>query len=105
MNFDEVMKFYEELTTLRDEYSKSDNMHKMKMIATLAQLSSIVVMQGKIPSYFSLKHPLPYNYEFLITPVKELFCRLSMDTTVLDKSMDFSRTGESLLVNFSVKKR
>lgn len=103
MDFKELMQFYEELTKLRNEYAQSDNCYKVELIATLVQVCSEVIRQGKIPSYFQVKHLLPYNEDLLISPVEELFKRLSIDVNVFDEGRAFFKEGEVRYVNFIVK--
>ncbi len=100
---DELMNFFEVLTTLRDEYAKSDDSNKVKMISSIAQVAVEVIKCGKIPHCFQLKE-LMAGHSLLISPVMELFSRLSIELTIFDQGTHYTPTGACYYyVTFAVK--
>ncbi len=98
---DELMNFFEVLTTLRNEYARSNNRNKVDMISVLAQVAVDVIKCGKIPSCFELKKLDPYNKDILIKPVKELFSRLSVELTIFDEGISHTNKGKLYHVTFA----
>lgn len=79
MKHDELMNFFDVLTTLRDEYAKSTDNFKVVKIATLAQVAVEIIKQGKIPDSFLLERNSSTDPALVVTPVEELFRRLSIN--------------------------
>lgn len=79
MKHEELMHFFDVLTTLRDEYAKSNDTFKVVKIATLAQVAVEIIKQGKIPDSFQLERNSSTDPALVVTPVEELFRRLSIN--------------------------
>lgn len=79
MKHDELMHFFDVLTTLRDEYAKSADALKVEKIATLAQIAVEIIKQGQIPDSLQLERNSFSDPTIMVTTVKELFSRLSID--------------------------
>lgn len=103
MKHDEIMNFFEVLTTLREEYAKSNYNNKVEMISSLAQVCVEVIKQGEIPHSFQVEHQTHDSY-IIITPVKELFRRLSIELDIINQGYKrVSPTSEVCYVTFLVK--